>query len=117
SWGIRFVYCTEIFRRADGSPEPLRYRLAPDDVVRVTGQMGRYRRWRPEGGGEQQETCRAQAEPFSCKCGRSAVAVTPYGQMNLCTALPTPKYDLQAGTVERGWKTLVELVNTANASP
>ncbi len=116
-WGIRFVYCTEIFPRADGSLEPLRYRLTPEAIVRVTGQMGRYQQWRPEGGGEQQESCRAQEGPFTCKCGKSALAVTPYGQMNLCTALPTPKYDLRTGTVGEGWRTLVELVERANANP
>src|SRR5206468_9909699 len=34
-WGIKFIYSTEIFPRVDGSIEPLQYRLAPHEVVRV----------------------------------------------------------------------------------
>ena len=54
---------------------------------------------------------------FTCTCGKSSVAVTPYGQMNLCLAFPIPEYDLLSGSVAQGWGQLVELVAEANADP
>ena len=118
SWGVEFVFSAEIFPRVDGSLEPLRYRLTPEQVVRVHEELGGSARWRAEGGGEQQEQCGGTAGAlFTCKCGVTSVTVTPYGQMNLCTALPIPQYDLTAGTVADGWRRLVALVERANASP
>jgi radical SAM protein with 4Fe4S-binding SPASM domain len=116
-WGIKFVYCTEIIPRVDGSLEPLQYRVAPDEVVRIDNAMVGARRWRAEGGGERQESCQAGNGLFTCACGKNALAVTPYGQMNLCVSLPIPQYDIGDGTVSEGWRTLVKLVDGANAKP
>lgn len=116
-WGVRFVYCTEIFPRVDGLQEPLEYRIAPQDVVRIDDELMGSQRWRAEGGGEKEENCRTHPGLFTCKCGRSSATVTPYGEMNLCTALPIPKYDLRMGTVTEGWRALVELVDGANVNP
>jgi MoaA/NifB/PqqE/SkfB family radical SAM enzyme len=116
-WGIKFVYCTEIFPRVDGSVEPLRYRLAPHQVVQIDETIVGSQRWRAEGGDGKEERCQAREGLFTCTCGKSTLAVTPYGRMNLCVALPTPQYDLGSGTVSEGWRTLVDLVDRANAAP
>jgi radical SAM protein with 4Fe4S-binding SPASM domain len=116
-WRIKFVYCTEIFPRVDGSLEPLQYRLSPQEVVHIDEIIVGSRRWRAEGGREKGESCQAGEGLFTCKCGKNSLAVTPYGRMNLCVSLPTPQYDLQTGTVSEGWGTLVELVDGANAIP
>jgi len=116
-WGIKFIYCTEIFPRVDGSLEPLQYRLAPHDVVRIDDAMLGSRRWRAAGGAEKGERCQAGEGLFTCMCGRNNLAVTPYGRMNLCVSFPIPQYDLRCGTVSEGWKTLVDLVDSANAKP
>ena len=116
-WGIKFVYCTEIFPRVDGSLEPLQYRLAPHDVVRIDDSMLGSQRWRAEGDEEKGESCQAGEGLFTCLCGKSSLAVTPYGRMNLCVSLPTPQYDLRSGTVSEGWRTLVEFVDSTNGKP
>ncbi len=116
-WGLKFVYCTEIFPRVDGSREPLQYRLAPADVIRVDEAMVGHLRWRAEGGGEKEGTCHAREGLFTCPCGKNSLTVTPYGQMNLCASLPIPKYELRSGTVSEGWRTLVQFVDEANAKP
>ena len=115
SWGLRFTHSADIHPRVDGSTAPLEYRLAPADVVGVTealwgfGESG-------EGSQDGAHGCGGQVDLFGCKCGRSTLAVTPHGRMNLCVALPIPQYDLSAGTVARGWRRLVALVDRANAS-
>lgn len=116
-WGIKFVYCTEIFPRVDGSLEPLQYRISPEDVLRIDRTMVGLQKWHTEEESEPQERCQGAQGLFTCDCGKSALAVSPYGQMNLCTALPIPKYDLRTGTVSEGWKTLVDLVDQANGQP
>src|SRR5712691_2201220 len=116
-WGIKFVYCAEIFRRVDGSLEPLQYRIAPEDVVRVDEAVKGSQRWRAKGGEAKEESCQGGKGLFTCKCGRNSLAVTPYGQMNLCVSLPIPKYDLRTGTVAEGWQNLVDMVDRANAAP
>jgi radical SAM protein with 4Fe4S-binding SPASM domain len=114
-WGIRFIYCTEIFPRVDGSLEPLQYRIPPQEIVQID-RAGDHREQRHRDRNQEAE-CGARAGLFTCTCGKSSLAVTPYGRMNLCVSLPTPQYDLQTGTVGQGWQTLVEVVETANAAP
>lgn len=116
-WGIEFVYCHEIFPRVDGSREPLRYRLSPEECVRLDGEMVGHHKWRRGENSGHDGACRGQDGPFTCGCGRSSLAVSPYGKMNLCVALPIPQYDLGTGTVSQGWKTLVDLVDRTNKSP
>ncbi len=115
-WGIKFVYCSDIHPRVDGSLEPLQYRLTPQEVIQVDRAMGgspsRDRRGKGTGG-----RCQAAGPLFTCKCGQNSVAVTPYGRMNLCVVFPVPGYDLRTGTVSDGWKTLVEFVDAANTDP
>lgn len=115
-WGIRFVYSTDIHPRVDGSKEPLNYRLAPQDVIEVNQQLVGYQEWSADGGREKQEGCRGEEGMFSCSCGQNSLAVTPYGEMNLCVALPIPKYGLKTGDVASGWKRLVDLVESTRPS-
>ena len=114
-WGVPFVYSTEIHPRVDGSLEPLNYRLTPQEVMRVTGRLSGSQKW-SAGGGEQEEGCGAKEGMFNCDCGKTNLAVTPYGEMNLCVALPIPKYDLKSGDVASGWKSLVDLVESTRPS-
>jgi radical SAM protein with 4Fe4S-binding SPASM domain len=116
-WGIKFVYSTEIHPRVDGSLEPLQYRLAPHEVVRIDETILGSRKWRAEGGGEKGESCQAGDGLFACLCGKNSLTVTPYGRMNLCVSFPIPQYDLRTGAVAEGWQTLVDLVDRANAAP
>ena len=116
-WGIKFVYCSDIHPRVDGSLEPLQYRLTPQEVIQVDRAMGRSEKRRTREGASSGETCGATGRLFTCKCGQNSLAVTPYGRMNLCVILPVPGYDLQRGTVSDAWKTLVEFVDVANADP
>ena len=116
-WGIQFVYATDIHPRVDGSLEPLDYRLAPAEVVGLNQDLVGYTEWSAEGSGEKHGTCGDRGEFFNCSCGKTSLAVTPYGQMNLCLALPIPGYDLRQGTVAEGWRELVKLVDDANARP
>ena len=118
-WGIKFVYCSDIHPRVDGSLEPLQYRLTPEDVIRIDDVVLGSERWSAAGGTKKEGSCPRppSGQLFTCNCGMNSLAVTPYGRMNLCVALPTPGYDLLNGTVAEGWRRLVEFVDEANARP
>ncbi len=111
-WGIRFVYCPEITPRQDGSVEPLQYRMSAQDLIQLDQEI--LGEW--EGVTQEEEKCQAGEGLFRCGCGKSSVAITPYGEMNLCTNFPVPQYDLRAGSVSQGWKALVEYVDSTAPS-
>jgi len=108
-WGIRFIYSAEITPRQDGSLEPLRYRISPQEVIQLDQEI--LGEW--QGEGQEEKKCQAREGLFRCGCGKSSVAVTPYGEMNLCINFPVPQYNLRTGSVSSGWKALVECVDSA----
>ncbi len=108
SFGLKFDYCAEVFPRVDGSREPLKYRLAPEDAVRLWKELV----FDPSAAESRSCAAASNNGPYDCRCGKSAVAITPHGEMNLCISNPLPRYDLKAGTVEEGWKSLVRLVDS-----
>lgn len=106
SRGFKFQYSLDIHPRTDGDPAPLAYRLSPDKKTELDA-----RKLGAPLTDQDPDACAAD-EPFiSCACGRSRFAVTPYGEMNLCVAFPTPKYDLRKGTVREGWTILKQTVD------
>lgn len=108
SCGFKFQYSLDIHPRTDGDAAPLAYRLAPElKTALESRKLGEPR------SAQDPDACFPE-EPFiSCACGRTRFAVTPYGEMNLCVAFPTPKYDLRRGTVREGWALLKETVEQA----
>ncbi|MCZ6878828.1 MAG: radical SAM protein [Acidobacteria bacterium] len=108
-WEIKFIYSSEITPRQDGSLEPLRYRITPQDVI----QLDQAILGEGQEEGEVEKECQASQGLFRCGCGKSSMAVTPYGEMNLCTNFPVPQYNLRTGSVSSGWEALVECVDSA----
>lgn len=104
--GLGFMPSVDIYPRQDGGLEPLRQRLSPDEKVAVLAELGALER---HGG-----SCGKGEAPFiDCDCGQVQFAVTPYGEMNLCTIFPHPKYDLRLGSVREGWEVLKKTVDEA----
>ena len=108
---IKFQYCLEIMTTMTGDPTPLQYRLDPEQKVRIDQELLSYRTT------DQPEASCSTQQPFiECACGQSRFAITPYGEMNLCTAFPIPRYDLRTGTVKEGWEILKQTVDQAHPS-
>jgi radical SAM protein with 4Fe4S-binding SPASM domain len=111
SLGMKFQYCLEIMSSVTGDQAPLQYRLAPDVKVRIDQEMLPHR-WTDT---QEEHPCTSQSF-IECACGQSRFAITPYGEMNLCTAFPIPRYDLRTGTVKAGWEILKQTVDQAQPS-
>jgi radical SAM protein with 4Fe4S-binding SPASM domain len=108
---MKFQYCLEIMSSVTGDQTPLQYRLAPEEKVQIDQELLTHR-WTsaPE------ESCSASQSFIECACGQSRFAITPYGEMNLCTAFPIPRYDLRTGTVKEGWEILKQTVDQSHPS-
>ncbi|TKB66493.1 MAG: radical SAM protein [Nitrospira sp.] len=107
---MKFQYCLEIMTTITGDRTPLQYRLASEEKVRIDQELLPHR-WTETS----EESC--SNNPFiECACGQSRFAITPYGEMNLCTAFPIPRYNLRAGSVKEGWEMLKLTVDQAHPS-
>ncbi|MFA5976315.1 MAG: radical SAM protein [Elusimicrobiota bacterium] len=106
---------TDIYPRVDGSKEPLMYRLSPARVF----EIWRENSGKPmqEAGGSLEGKCGSAGKLFDCLCGKSNAALTPHGRMNLCVCIHHPSYDVTAGSVEKGWQTLVKFVAAQKPGP
>jgi len=111
SFHMKFQYSLEIMTTITGDPTPLQYRLAPEEKVRVNQELFPHR-----GTPASEESCSSKQSFIECACGQSRFAITPYGEMNLCTAFPIPRYDLRTGTVKEGWDILKRTVDQAHPS-
>jgi radical SAM protein with 4Fe4S-binding SPASM domain len=111
SLNMKFQYCLEIMTGITGDRTPLQYRLAPDVKIQIDQEL-LHHRWTPTS----EESCSGDLSFIECACGQSRFAITPYGEMNLCTAFPIPRYDLRTGTVKEGWEILKQTVDQAHPS-
>ena len=110
--GVRFQWGYLIHPRIDGSKEPLRYRISPEAAIDLE------LRCQPRLF-ENEKNPKKKKEPsvkkngfFYCDAGKNSLAISPYGEMNLCLEYRFPQYDLRRGTVAQGWKELVNYVKS-----
>jgi radical SAM protein with 4Fe4S-binding SPASM domain len=111
SLGCKFQYCFDLFPTVLGGLAPLQYRLSPEIKIAIDRHMLSGWGSAPVEGG-----CPSNGSFIDCACGQSRFAITPYGEMNLCTAFPIPRYDLRTGTVREGWEVLKQTVDQARPS-
>lgn len=120
SRGLKYCVSTEVHPKVDGSLEPLAYRLSPEQAFAIWRQVDgeRHREYAAKSPvPAEEDRCGAAGQLFHCLCGKASAAITPYGKMNLCAAIYHPLYDLASGSVEEGWKTLVDLVASTKPGP
>jgi radical SAM protein with 4Fe4S-binding SPASM domain len=109
SYGFKFQSCMEIFPRTNGNLDPLRYRLSPEEKIRVGQTL-----WENPIEAVPDPSCRSTTPFIECACGQTRFAITPYGEMNLCTGFPIPRYNLRTGTLREGWEVLKATVDRAS---
>jgi radical SAM protein with 4Fe4S-binding SPASM domain len=107
--GGKFQYCFDITPMVTGDIAPLTYRLPPERKVTIDQEM--VSGW---GSAPIEEVCGPTDGFIECACGHTRFTITPYGEMNLCTAFPIPRYDLKTGTVSDGWDVLKRTVDEAH---
>lgn len=102
--GAHFKFDSVILCRLDGSREPRKFRLSPEQVAEVEhGDPEMLRQW--------QECFKAESiihsfnnnELFRCDAGKYSFYIDPYGKLILCQAMRSPNYDLTKDRFEDGF--------------
>lgn len=110
--GIYFRYGWYIHPRLDGSREPLSFRISPEEVLRLEKNSGLHMD-NKEVKFVKEKTFPRNDSLFYCDAGRNSLAITPYGEMNLCLESCFPGYDLRGGDLASKWRELVAFVKSA----
>ncbi len=102
SLGVEFRFDPVLNPRLDGSQEPCRFRISPEEVVELDlVDEKRLQTWR--------EFCQKFWGPpqsdklYVCGAGLSSFLINPYGELNMCLLSRTPSYNLRQGSFKEGW--------------
>ena len=104
--GVRFRFDPLLNPRLDGSKEPCRFRLSPQEVLKLDlADEKRAKEW--------QDFCQRAIRPFEsdhlfvCGAGVSTFHIDPYGSMSPCEMARFQSFDLRWGTFREGWQSFV----------
>jgi len=101
--GLRYRYDPLLIPRLDGSKEPTRFRIPPQQVV----ELDRLDEARVEALRELGDKYQGSIdgdELFGCGAGRNGFHIDPYGDLGLCMANRYHTYSLRKGSFEEGWR-------------
>jgi len=105
--GLEFRYDTMLNPRIDGSPDPLRARLSPEEIVALDLEDPRRRtewvRFCRDFPGPAREGNRRDAL-FDCGGGWQSFAIDPEGRLSNCLLWTRQTYDLRQGSFQDGWE-------------
>ncbi len=100
--GVQFKPDIMIYPRLDGSLEPCRFRLSPEEVIRLDNTNGDCE--------EQMLTEEKLPSPtdnlFRCAAGINSFHISPYGELIFCTFMRKPSFDLRKGSFKEGFYSL-----------
>ena len=107
--GVSFRFDPLINPRLDGSKSPCRFRLSPEESIKLDLEdEDRVRNWR-----EHLENFLKPLHPerlFVCGAGLSAFHIDPNGRMSVCEMSRFRSYDLRRGSFEKGWSEFIPQV-------
>jgi len=98
--------------KINGNVAPLRYRLAPEEVIELETKYSSSL-FEEEEMRMEKEFSSPSRRFFYCTGGVNSLAISPYGKLNLCLEYHFPQYDLRKGSLSDGWKVLVDYAESA----
>lgn len=114
--GVRFEWDYLVKPRIDGSKEPLSYRISPETAIDLELRCYSHLSGQAKNSGEQKEFSSRKVGFFYCNAGKNSLAITPYGEMNICLEYRFPGYEVNRGTVAEGWRKLINYINSIKPS-
>ncbi len=108
----KYRYDSILLPKLDGSKEPCRLRLSPDEIIDIEYTDDTMR--------EQWKGC-FQAEHdlpdpeslYRCGAGIDSFYINPYGELQLCSALRKPSFNLRQGPFREGFYHLFPKIRSA----
>lgn len=100
--GVKFRFDPILNPRLDGGKAPCRFRLPPEEVIRLDLEH-------EERSAEWKEFCKKFIYPssseylFSCGAGISTFHIDPYGKMSPCQMSRFQSHDLRKASFKEGW--------------
>ena len=109
---VMFSYCAALSPKTNGDREPLKYQMSLSDIRKLEQELS------GKGGPERERRPRlnlnagdiGRKNPFKCQIGVSEAVISPYGEMNLCSEVSYPRYDILRGSVKDGWDKIKAIV-------
>ena len=108
--GLQFRFDPIMNPRLDGSCDPLRFRISPEEVLALDRLDED--RWN----GIEQFTRAFFGPPpipealYTCAAGRFSFHVDPSGQLSVCLMAREPSYDVRSGSFQEGWHDFIPRV-------
>jgi radical SAM protein with 4Fe4S-binding SPASM domain len=100
--GVPFRYDCLINARLDGSLEPTKLRLSPEEIVAMDMTYEKQvKAWQDYL--EKFRTVPASDDLYTCGAGVNSFHISSAGQLNVCVASREPGYDLRQGTFRDGF--------------
>ena len=107
--GVSFRFDPLINPRLDGSKDPCRFRISPEDVVKLDLENEkRTKEWQKHFG--KSKRLFSEDRLFVCGAGVSMFHIDPYGRMSVCIMSRFQSYDLRQGSFEEGWADFIPQV-------
>ena len=102
--GVQFRFDAVINPKIDGSKDPCRLRISPEEVVKFDLEdEKRLKAW------EKSLNKFRDKWPdslFTCGGGLTSFLISPYGELQLCVLFRYPSHSLREGTFKEGWDIL-----------
>ena len=100
--GVGFRFDPVLNPGLDGSKEPCKLRIPPEEVVKLDlADAKRLKEWR--------EFCSKFLGPaksdklYICGAGQTSFHIDPYGELSVCIMSRVPSYNLGQGSFQEGW--------------
>ena len=107
---LSFRFDALINPRLDGSKEPSKVSLTPEEVVELdVSDKERFAAWQ-EFAEEFNRPPVDSDRVYLCGAGVESFHLDPYGQMSICTLARKPSYDLRNGSFKEGWHRFIPQV-------
>jgi radical SAM protein with 4Fe4S-binding SPASM domain len=106
-YNAEFRFDANINSALDGSHDPLRYRVSPEEVVQLDADdpgrcsvlAEKYRDLRPMNPND---------NVFLCGAGKNLFHIDSFGKLHMCTMARVPAYDLRQGSFRDGWRNFLQ---------
>lgn len=107
--GVEFRFDAVLSPKLDGSKEPCKLRISPEEVVKLDlADEERLKEWK--------EFCKKFWGPaesdrlYNCGAGLTSFHIDPYGQMSICAMSRSPNYDLLRKSIRDEWCDFVDRI-------
>lgn len=109
---VMFSYSAALSPRTNGNRGPLKYQMSLSDIRKLEQELS----GKSENDIEMRPRFNLNAgaigrkNPFKCQIGVSEAVISPYGEMNICSEVSYPRYDILRGSLKDGWNKIKAVV-------